>query len=62
MNNGLKAFNEHMERKTILDKGGRIKCPNCKDGYIAKLTDDIYLCDKCKYGIIGRFSLDEAKP
>lgn len=58
MTNGLKAFNEHMERKKILDSGGRIKCPNCKDGFIIKVADDVYLCDKCKCGIIPRFPLD----
>lgn len=57
MSNGLKAFNEHMERKKILDEGGHIKCPNCKEGYIGRVADDVYVCDKCKCGIVGRFPL-----
>ena len=58
MSDGLKAFNEHMERKKTLDNGGRIKCPNCKDGYIVKVADDVYLCNKCKCGITARVPLD----
>lgn len=58
MSDGLKAFNEHLERKKILDSGGRIKCPNCKDGHIKKVTEDVYMCDKCKCGITGRVPLN----
>ena len=58
MNNGMKAFEEHLQRKNILDHGGRIKCPRCTEGYIIKMADDVYMCEKCKCGITFRFPLD----
>ena len=58
MSDGLKAFNEHMERKKLLDSGGHIKCPNCKDGLIIKMAEGVYLCDKCKCGITERTPLN----
>lgn len=58
MYDGIKKYNEHVERIRILEGGGRIKCPNCEDGYIIKIDDEIYMCKKCKVGIVSRFKLD----
>ena len=58
MGNGYEQLKKHMERMEVMDNGGKIKCPNCKDGYIRKVEEGIYLCNKCKCGIVSRMPLD----
>ena len=56
--NGLNMFEEHQKRIRFMDGGGKIKCPQCKDGYIRKMDEDVYYCDMCKCGITVRYKLD----
>ena len=50
--------NEHLERIKFLNNGGRLECPYCRKGFVSRVSEGTYICDKCGKGMITRIKID----
>lgn len=58
MENEKNSYSDFLDRMNILNSGGKLQCPYCGEGFIARIEDGVYSCDKCGHGMITRTRLD----
>mgnify|MGYP003291942528 CR=1 FL=1 len=58
MSSTKKPNNVSFDRMSHLANGGEIDCPYCKEGKISMVNRAVFLCNKCKRGIVARVKLN----
>ena len=45
MENEKKSYSDFLDRMNILNSGGKLQCPYCGEGFIARIEDGVYSCE-----------------